>query len=64
MSVNKKIFLTWLEGKKIPESELNHNLAKENNLKFDNHADNADFKSFLTKDKLESSFKTVIKASY
>lgn len=64
MSANKNIFLKWLEGKSIPNSELDHDLAQQNKLKFDNHADNADFKKFISKDRLESSFKSVIKASY
>ena len=64
MSANKQIFLNWLKGKKTPTSELDHSLAKESKLKFDNHPDNADLKNFLPKDKLESSFKAVIKASY
>lgn len=64
MSGNKKIFLNWLEGKELPGNELDHDLAKDNKLKFDNHADNADLKNFLSKDKLESSFKTVLKSSY
>ncbi len=64
MSKNKQIFLNWLEGKNMPTSELDHKLAKESKLKFNNHADNADLKNFLLKDKLESSFKAVIKASY
>lgn len=64
MSTNKQIFLNWLESKKIPSSELDHNLAKDSELKFDNHEDNAGIKNFLSKDSLETSFKTVIKVSY
>ena len=64
MSTNKEIFLKWLKGKNLPQSELDHTQAKSNRLKFKNHAENADIKDFISTDKLDSSFKTVLESSY
>lgn len=61
---DKEIFLSWLVEKNLPQHELDVNLANQNNLKFDNHADNADNKQFITEEKLESSFKLVYRSSY
>jgi len=64
MSSNKQVFLQWLESKNLPQSELDHTQARETKLRFNNHADDADSKSFLSKEKLDASFKRVLKASY
>lgn len=64
MSKNKEIFLNWLKGKELPDNELDHNAAKAHDLKFNNHASNADSKSFISRDKLIASFDTVLKSSY
>ncbi len=64
MSEPKKAFLDWLKNNELPTSEIDHNVAKENKLKFDNHAPNADDTSFISKEKLIESFTIVTKSSY
>ncbi len=63
MLSNKELFLNWIKDKDLPANELDHEVAKSQNLKFNNHAENADTKEFVFEDKLVSSFDLVLKAS-
>jgi hypothetical protein len=59
----KQIFMDWLTSQDRDFNELNHDSAKKDGLKFDNHCSNADEKEFISKDVLKSAFKTIMKSS-
>ena len=63
MSSNKEIFLNWIKDKELPANELDPKVAKSKDLKFNNHAEDADKKGFVFEDKLVTAFDIVLKAS-
>ncbi len=58
----KEIFLNWLKNKKNPPNELNVQLAKEENLQFNNHEIKAVDKEIITEETVKSAFDLIQRA--
>jgi len=63
MSSDKEIFISWLKEQEMPASELDHELAKKNNLKFNNHSPNADKKEFITERALSLAYNIIARST-
>ncbi len=56
MKPNREAFLNWVKDKNFPPSEIDVVSAKKNNLKFDNHEQNANEKNILSEKSLKIAF--------